>query len=112
MQCDDSLCCTHLCRNTPSQASSAVFDGEVSRDGGLSPLAGDSTDVGRWVLMPLSCYPELEEKKKGKKHLGWAVMVTNFNTKNARHPYMLTEYGQTETLFTKTAVLDMTILSD
>ena len=106
-----SLCSTHLCHDTRSQASSAVFQGEVP-DGPLTSLAGDDSDVGRWVLMPLSCYPELEVKKKGKKHLGWAVVVTSFSNKSAQHPYVLTEHGQTGTLFTKTAVLDMKILSD
>ena len=55
--------------------------------------------------------PHLEsKKKKNKRHIGWAVKITEFNPKSA-HPYELTDHEQSWTCFSKEDVFKKTVLS-
>ena len=91
------------------QDTTEVFQGEEPQ--GLRKFEGSDNDVGRWVLMPIACYPNLEsKKKKNKTHIGWAVKITKFNPKSA-HPYELTEHEQSGTFFSKEDFFKMSVLS-
>ena len=73
------------------------------------PLAGTSADVGRFVLLPLAAYPDLEvETVSGtSKHLGWSLKIIAVS----KSGYSLKEKGQSPTVMPLATVSDFTLLS-
>ena len=90
-----------------------VFEDDAALLLSPSPLAKSGADVGRFVLLPLNAYPQLQVQRPPDQpqHIGWALKIKKV-TKSKGKEYQLGEKGESATQFPTAAVSQMVVLSE
>ena len=73
-------------------------------------MQGTKADKGRFVLLPLSTYPELKEAdRNGQAHVGWSVKISQVGARGRM--LWLAEKGESSTGLPLAEVQALALLS-